>query len=72
MIASPISDRVLSGIPISPCIGVCIIDPKSGFCRGCARTIGEIAGWLDFSAEERQRILMALVERQRPASTIPQ
>ena len=55
----------LSGLPISPCIGVCIIDPASGFCRGCARTIGEIAGWLDFSAEERQRILAALEERQQ-------
>jgi predicted Fe-S protein YdhL (DUF1289 family) len=57
----------LSTIPISPCIGVCIIDPASGFCRGCARTIREIAGWLDFSAEERQRISSALVERQRSA-----
>ena len=65
----------LSGLPISPCIGVCIIDPASGFCRGCARTIGEIAGWLDFSAEQRQRILQALVERpernQRTASISP-
>jgi uncharacterized protein len=53
--------------PISPCIGVCIIDPRSGFCHGCARTIPEIAGWLDFSAEEKQRILAALAERQSGA-----
>jgi len=51
--------------PISPCIGVCIIDPASGFCLGCARTIPEIAGWLDFSAEEKHRILAVLAERQR-------
>ena len=50
--------------PISPCVGVCIIDPASGYCLGCARTIPEIAGWLDFSAEEKQRILAALAERQ--------
>jgi predicted Fe-S protein YdhL (DUF1289 family) len=50
---------------VSPCIGVCIIDPASGFCRGCARTIGEIAGWLDFSADERRRIAAALPERHR-------
>jgi uncharacterized protein len=55
--------------PISPCIGVCIIDPASGFCLGCARTIPEIAGWLEFSAEEKQRILATLPERQEQAKT---
>jgi len=50
--------------PISPCIGVCIIDPTSGFCHGCARTIAEIAGWLDFSAEDKRRILAMLPGRQ--------
>jgi uncharacterized protein len=53
--------------PISPCTAVCIIDPASGFCRGCTRTIGEIAGWLGFSDAEKQRILAALPERQRRA-----
>jgi uncharacterized protein len=55
--------------PISPCIGVCIIDLASGFCLGCARTIPEIAGWLEFSAEEKQRILATLPERQEQAKT---
>jgi predicted Fe-S protein YdhL (DUF1289 family) len=55
----------MTGSIVSPCIGVCIIDPESGFCRGCARTIGEIAGWLNFSADERQRIVAALPERHR-------
>lgn len=55
--------------PISPCVGVCIIDPASGYCLGCARTIPEIAGWLDFSAEEKQRILAALDERQQRTKT---
>ncbi len=51
--------------PVSPCTALCIIDPASGFCHGCARTIGEIAGWLSFSDEEKQRILAALPERRR-------
>jgi predicted Fe-S protein YdhL (DUF1289 family) len=51
--------------PISPCIGVCIIDPASGFCHGCTRTLPEIAGWLDFSPAEKHRILAALAERRR-------
>ena len=28
---------------MSPCIGICTIDRKSGFCLGCKRTIDEIA-----------------------------
>ena len=53
--------------PISPCIGVCIIDPANGFCLGCARTIPEIAGWLDFSPAEKQRLLEALAKRKQQA-----
>jgi predicted Fe-S protein YdhL (DUF1289 family) len=62
---------------LSPCIGVCLIDPDSGFCRGCARTIAEIAGWLDFSAEQRQQIVAILRDRpsggrrRRRSSTLP-
>lgn len=50
--------------PISPCIGVCIIDPASGFCHGCARTMSEIAGWLELSPEDKRRILAMLPGRQ--------
>jgi hypothetical protein len=53
--------------PISPCIGVCILDPASGFCRGCYRTIGEIAGWLDLTAEEKHRVLAEATARKSAA-----
>ncbi|WP_340317682.1 DUF1289 domain-containing protein [Rhizorhabdus argentea] len=29
----------------SPCTQVCQIDARSGYCRGCLRTIDEIAAW---------------------------
>jgi uncharacterized protein len=29
----------------SPCISICRMDPPSGFCEGCLRTIEEIAAW---------------------------
>lgn len=29
----------------SPCIDVCRMDPASGLCEGCLRTIDEIAHW---------------------------
>jgi predicted Fe-S protein YdhL (DUF1289 family) len=51
--------------PPSPCAAICVIDPTTGFCRGCGRTIGEIACWSAFSAEEKWRVLAALPERRR-------
>jgi predicted Fe-S protein YdhL (DUF1289 family) len=53
--------------PISPCIGVCILDPASGFCRGCYRTIREIAGWLDLTPEEKHRVVAEAAARKSAA-----
>jgi predicted Fe-S protein YdhL (DUF1289 family) len=62
---SPSLGSAVTTYPVSPCIGICIIDPASGFCRGCARTLLEIAGWFDYPAEEKRRIIEALARRQR-------
>jgi predicted Fe-S protein YdhL (DUF1289 family) len=37
----------------SPCVAVCRIDPATGQCEGCARTLDEISDWLIFDAPER-------------------
>ena len=29
----------------SPCVKVCVVDPRTGLCLGCHRTVEEIAGW---------------------------
>jgi uncharacterized protein len=50
--------------PVSPCTGVCTLDPVSLFCRGCLRTIEEIAQWPRLTTEERRRVLSTLPERQ--------
>ena len=47
----------------SPCIKVCVIQPKSGLCIGCKRTGEEIARWSKFSPEERRAIMAALPAR---------
>ena len=54
-------------IPVSPCIGVCLMDPATRTCRGCLRTIEEIAGWYTASAAEKRAILSRLAERRRDA-----
>ena len=48
----------------SPCTKVCVIDPASGFCRGCKRTLAEIASWASLTAAERRRIMQELRARQ--------
>lgn len=47
----------------TPCIHVCSIDPATGFCTGCGRTLQEIGNWMSYSDEERQRIMAVLAAR---------
>ena len=56
--------RLLASGPPSPCISVCQMDPATGLCLGCKRTIDEIRDWMIMPPEERQRVLDAL--KQRP------
>ena len=48
----------------SPCTKVCEIARRSGLCRGCARTIDEIAGWASAPDGEKRRILAELPKRR--------
>ncbi|GGD86706.1 hypothetical protein GCM10011390_01630 [Aureimonas endophytica] len=47
----------------SPCIRLCRLDPATGFCIGCGRTLDEIAGWAGSSGDERRAILARLPAR---------
>ena len=49
----------------SPCVSICQINRATGECEGCRRTLQEIATWLQFSAEERRRIMDELPKRQQ-------
>jgi predicted Fe-S protein YdhL (DUF1289 family) len=48
---------------ISPCILVCSIDMKTGYCFGCGRTRDEIAGWLEYTDDQRRELMDRLPER---------
>lgn len=41
---------------VSPCVNICVLDPVSGLCRGCGRTLDEIAQWTRLDNAERARI----------------
>jgi predicted Fe-S protein YdhL (DUF1289 family) len=43
------------------------MDTRTGWCRGCYRTIAEIAGWLDMGESERRRVVASLAERRAVA-----
>jgi len=58
-----VSDRA----PVSPCVGVCTLDPETHFCIGCARSIEEIADWPRLGAEEKRRVIALLQSRQARA-----
>ena len=47
----------------SPCLRVCAVDGRANICRGCGRTLKEIAGWGAMSDGERDAVLHALPER---------
>jgi hypothetical protein len=47
----------------SPCILVCSIDTKTGYCFGCGRTREEIGAWITMSPDERRRTMALLPAR---------
>jgi predicted Fe-S protein YdhL (DUF1289 family) len=48
----------------TPCVDICEIDRASGLCRGCGRTIAEIANWASMTGAERRRIMAELAARK--------
>lgn len=51
-------------MPLStPCIGVCILDERAGFCVGCGRTGAEIAGWIAMGEDARRAVMEGLADR---------
>ena len=53
----------------SPCCRVCVVDPVSGLCEGCGRTLAEIARWGTMSEAERRAVMAGLDDRMRQAFT---
>jgi predicted Fe-S protein YdhL (DUF1289 family) len=50
----------------SPCISVCTMNLANGLCRGCLRTIDEIADWSTMSDAEK-RAVWARIEARATA-----
>ena len=59
----PVQPQALRQPIASPCIKVCCVEPTSGLCLGCHRTLPEIAAWGRLSEAERDAVLADLPAR---------
>jgi predicted Fe-S protein YdhL (DUF1289 family) len=48
---------------VSPCQKICTVDPGSGLCSGCGRSLAEIERWTSYGDAERERIMQELPRR---------
>jgi predicted Fe-S protein YdhL (DUF1289 family) len=61
----PPSARAADADVPSPCVSVCVMDPDSGYCRGCYRSLDEIAAWITLDGEARLAVWDAIAERRK-------
>ena len=53
----------------SPCVDICRMNPQTGFCDGCLRTIDEIAAWAAHD-DAAKRAVLARVQSRRQGARI--
>ena len=54
-------------MPSSPCINLCRMDDATGLCRGCLRSLDEIATWASLDDDSQEGILAAVARRRESA-----
>jgi len=48
----------------SPCINLCRLDPATGWCEGCLRTLDEITGWSELDDEAKRAVWQRIARRR--------
>ena len=56
--------EVRPGELASPCTNVCRMNPATGLCDGCFRTLDEIAAWSAMANVEKRAVLAKLPARR--------
>lgn len=51
----------------SPCINLCRLNADGHFCRGCYRSLDEIAAWSSVANDEKRAIVAAASRRREAA-----
>lgn len=57
-------DAAAGPVVPSPCVDVCAMDPATGWCLGCARTLDEIASWGSLDNAGKRRVWKLLPARR--------
>ena len=60
-----LSRSAVAAVVPSPCTDVCRIDPGTGWCEGCLRTIDEIGAWGALDDRARRDIWKRLPARRQ-------
>ena len=64
MTAPATQDGTPASAIVSPCTSVCAMDAHTGLCRGCFRTLDEIAAWSVLDDEARRAVMADLPARR--------
>ena len=48
----------------SPCTNICRMNPATGWCSGCWRTLDEIAAWSTMTDSDKRRVWSLLPARR--------
>ena len=57
--------------PASPCVSLCQMHATTGWCRGCLRTLDEIAGWSRLDNTRKYAVLQQLQTRRSAWQALP-
>ena len=60
----PVPPELASPVP-SPCVSLCKMNPDTGFCDGCLRTIDEIVAWSRADDAYKRGVWTAIREREQ-------
>jgi len=47
----------------SPCVSVCVMDPVTGWCEGCLRTLAEIGDWAHADDASKRQVWQTIAQR---------
>lgn len=54
----------------SPCVSVCRMNPASGLCEGCLRSLEEIAAWSRMGDEGKRLVWRGILARMDAAQPV--
>ena len=55
---------------VSPCISVCRMSEDTGYCKGCWRSLDEIAGWSVMDDGAKRAVWQAVLAREAAAKPL--